>query len=826
MAKALGAFLLTTPFWTPSAAVSDVPLATDGRPVAQLVLSNAASRDEHAAAAAIREYVQRMSGARLFLRRASSLEPAAGGSRSRIIIAGPSCPPERWPAVGVRAEDIRLNGFAIVSDGRRSVVLIASDGPGIRFAAYALLEKLGVRWFMPTELGEVVPQTATVGVPPMRELQNPDFLSRSIWQDWADRPRKIQDDYAAWCDHNRLGGMSLDMGHNLANIIPPSVYFQDHPEYFPLINGERTVRGDWQPCTSNPEVVRIAAQAAIRFFDERPWAVCYSLSPNDGYGWCMCDACRALDPPEYRDEPNKGKGRRMVHFANAVAERLAKTHPDKYVAFYAYVGTIEPPTDVRAHPNVVVGLCHYGSVACFIPPIDAPDCQPNTDFRAIVEGWRKVTDRLVAREYFTALCDPPTGPAGVARAFTLLRDIPWYRDHGFMGLNSQMQPAWGMYGLNFYLAARLAWDADLDQQALLADYFARFYGPAGPKMREYFEFMAATALSRAHGGSSVPVLTDDDTAHGVALVDEAHALARTEAQRRRVALSRAYLEYVQATRRFAADPSETTWAQIQRVADQHMDDLAMDYRLHQHLYGGTYQPNIGGVGRYEAESLRPIGLGPAPAASYEVALPLRGPHGLLIWAEQGEDVWVSLTCDQLGSYYDPLAYELHAPEGATVARGSVGIRQTRDVQVAALRTGIYNLVVGAGQNRALVKVRNQHAVLKGRSVHFSGEAPRLHFFVPEGVRQFTVRLTTESPLETGVLGVYDPAGRLAFEGDTVKASVLTAPVDVPPDGAGRAWSLEVRTPPGGVCDDVFIELGEQIPPYLATAAERLVVPTP
>lgn len=800
---------------------ADVLLVDEGRAAAVVMLSRNASSDEVSASRIIRDYMQRMSGARLRLRRPSRLALARQGARPRILILGPSVSTPDWPAIGVSPDRLKPQGFALLSDGRRNIVLAARDGAGIRYAAYTFLEKLGVRWFMPGELGEVVPRKRTVSVGAVQEIQSPDFIERKLWMGWSDRPPKVRQEYNLWCEHNKLGGPDLSIGHNLANIIPPSRYFAEHPEYFPLIDGKRTVSGDWQPCTSNPDVVRIASEAAIRFFDQHPGAVCFSLSPNDGYGWCMCDKCRALDPPQYRDRPRRGKARRVVIFANAVARQLAKKHPGKQVAFYAYAGTIEPPTDVKVEPNVIVGICHYGRVACFLHPIDDPDCPINSAFREVVDGWRKIADKLVAREYFTALWEPTSGPAGVARAFTLFHDIPWYRDRGFVGLNAQSEPAWGMFGLNHYITAKLAWDAALDPEQLLADYFTKFYGPAGAKMREYFEFMAHQAVSRAH--SAQPILTDGDIARGARLLAEAHALARTDVQRKRIELSQGYLRYVQAVRRFASNPSEESWTQIQRVGESLKGSLAIDDRYHRYLYGGSYRPQLGGEGRYRGEALQPIDLGRPREQSFNVAFPLRGPHGLLIRADKGEDVQVRLSCEQLGSYYDPLTYELYGPSGGILARGAVGIGQTRDVQVAAEQTGICNLLVGAGSNCALVTAQNRYAVLRGRTLHFFGKVPRLFFFVPEGVNAFVILMRTESPGETGKLQIYNPEGRMVFVGDTTTTSVVRAPVNVGGDAA-KAWSLEVAPASSGVCDDIFITLPSEIPPYLATAPERLLIP--
>ena len=42
--------------------------------------------------------------------------------------------------------------------------------------------------------------------------------------------------------------------------------------------------------------------------------------------------------------------------------------------------------------------------------------------------------------------------------------------------------------MNIYLTARLYWDVEQDVDALLADYCAKFYGPAAKEMKAVTEF--------------------------------------------------------------------------------------------------------------------------------------------------------------------------------------------------------------------------------------------------------------------------------------------------------------------------------------------------
>ena len=73
---------------------------------------------------------------------------------------------------------------------------------------------------------------------------------------------------------------------------------------------------------------------------------------------------------------------------------------------------------------------------------------------------------------------------------TLRHDIPYYRQRGVEGFYTQFgEGRFHQLGLNYYLAAKLCWNADLSVDALLDDYFEKFYGPAAAPMRDYFMAM-------------------------------------------------------------------------------------------------------------------------------------------------------------------------------------------------------------------------------------------------------------------------------------------------------------------------------------------------
>jgi len=81
--------------------------------------------------------------------------------------------------------------------------------------------------------------------------------------------------------------------HSWFAICPLSKYGKDHPEYFALVNSARVNHYDGDDnshggelCTSNPEVVQVFIQAACDYFKANPDRDMFSISPNDGGGFC------------------------------------------------------------------------------------------------------------------------------------------------------------------------------------------------------------------------------------------------------------------------------------------------------------------------------------------------------------------------------------------------------------------------------------------------------------------------------------------------------------------------------------------------------------
>lgn len=816
----LAAILL---FGSLTCAIADLPLVDDGRPVATIChLDQDGGAD---IAAELQRYIEAISGATLPIRQVSPIQLSEGveGPSVLLVCGADAIGAAAFAQRGMPVGDLRPDGFVQTSDGASELAIIALDLAGLRYGVYDLLEQLGVRWYMPGEMGEEIPDLATVSLPQFTSLQNPDFVLRDMWLAYGQRPGTENEDYSLWRMRNKMGGVKAKMGHALGSIISMDEFGETHPEYFPLINGERTVTSGhgWQPCTSNPEVTLIAAAKARAAFDEDPDLWSFSLSPNDGWaGWCECEECVALDPPEFQQDPRHGKARRMLVFANAVAELLEETHPDRHLALYAYAPTVEPPTDLKAHPQVAIAVAHYGSVSDKLRRITDPNSPRNAGYIPLVEGWAEVTDQIFAREYYTGLVSETDGLARVATAWALAEDIPWYHEHNVIGINSEALGMWGNVGLNFYLAAKLMWDVETDVPAVLDDYFAGMYGPAAAPMRQYFETLRDIARERYLKGT---LFTDEDFPPLREMLDSALTLADTDKQRGRVQLSLDHFEYVLLLRHMYEIADEEAIAAVAQFVEAHPDSLGFDRKMHQRAIKPPDRTEVPTDLRYEGPQVVPASdEAPAPA-SFDASPAVRGTSIWLVVPEPGATFDVSVSPRQMGRYMEPTGADLLSPSGETIEVLNVGVKTTGTISVEDAAAGMYVLRMNPGRMAAHARSTARTFVLSGASQNFVGPTPRLYFLPDPEADELQVRLESTPPGETAAITVWDPSGAEVLSGHTHdNVSVVTQTFALSDANRG-AWSLKIDKVPDGYIEDALVMVKGTLP-YFATDPARLVRP--
>jgi hypothetical protein len=170
----------------------------------------------------------------------------------------------------------------------------------------------------------------------------------------------------------------------------------------------------------------------------------------------------------------------MASFWNAIAERVAKAHPDKFLVVDAYSVYAAPPVERKLHPNLVVRF--------------APLAYHAEDYRQDSlrewDGWSKAAKRIFFR--------PNLMLAGRRDGMPLLyvhkfgKDFRYLADHGMMGTDfDACCHHWATQGLNYYVVARLHWNPEQDVSAIVDDYCQAGFGPAAKSVRRYFDGLEA-----------------------------------------------------------------------------------------------------------------------------------------------------------------------------------------------------------------------------------------------------------------------------------------------------------------------------------------------
>jgi len=363
------------------------------------------------------------------------------------------------------------------------------DGRGSFNAVCGFLRSLGVRWFMPGELGEVVPSMKTIPLPRIDETVRPDFAVRRFNIRFGVHGR----DTAMWA--MRLGirdPFGLQIAHGMHTMTHRDEILKTHPDWFAIYGGKRHNQPGQrlnQLCYSNEELFQETLRYVRALFDHYQFDV-VSVMPPDGYvSICQCPLCEGKDTPE-RDY----RGRLSDYvwdFVNRVAKEVGKTHPEKMISNCAYgVYTLPPLKIDRLEPNVLV--CIVGGRR---PTNSRPEQQE--EIRQLREGWVAKTDNpiMVFENYpFTdrGWYLPSYVPHVIGESINATKGISQGEDIWLTVRQDFDKVAIGFNHFLVYFTARMYWGGrDRSVDDLFNEYCRLFYGPAESEMKAFFEYCEA-----------------------------------------------------------------------------------------------------------------------------------------------------------------------------------------------------------------------------------------------------------------------------------------------------------------------------------------------
>jgi hypothetical protein len=551
------------PIFLTSSALAQPLLVENGQPRAEIIISDKPTRMQRVSAHEFRQQIEKISGAKL------PIVTQPSGSAVKVFIGASAHSPVKadglkdgayrlasgadWLALigddadfepvgpfarhngdipraqaewekivaapyGLPAPGLYKHRTKVTLDGE-TLELCGLDERGSFNAVTAFLQRLGARWYLPGELGEVLPSLKTIELPKLDETVRPDFALRQFNFRFA----TCGPDSALWV--MRLGIRNderLQIAHGMANMTNREEVFAQHPEWFAIYGGKPDFKpGDskCQLCYSNDELFRETVRYARALLDTFQLES-VSIMPPDGYtSICQCEKCQGKDSPE-RNE--RGLLSDYVwDFVNRVAKEVGKTHPKAKILNCAYgVYTLPPLKIDQLQPNVLVGIVGGRR------PMNKADNK--TEGEAAPDMLRAAWAKKTANPIINFENYPFTDrgwylPAFVAQSMgdTVIstKGMSQGEDIWLTVRQDFDKVATGFNHFLVYFTARAYWPG-YEPAVALREYCRLFYGPAETEMLSFFTFCEANWK-----------VMDEDKAkadESLALFDKAKAKADAE----------------------------------------------------------------------------------------------------------------------------------------------------------------------------------------------------------------------------------------------------------------------------------------------------------
>ena len=453
-------------------------VAEDGQARACIVLPEKATPEESRAAHNLRFYIQKATGASLaFVQETADTSPdmARVHVGDTAVAKGVSLglPPLRYGD----AELPNINGYLVKTVDSRTLIIRGATPQATMLGAVGLLRRyLGVRRYWPGPpggIGDVVPGQPTLKLPEIEWRDWPYFVSRIMSGLDSRGPTNEDCRFIKFADFWRMN-YTIPSNESYFRLMKAKEHLEDE-ELFPLINGKRFIPSvnekghvahGWQPCVANPRVAEIMTESVLETFRSDPGRIAESVSVNDGYGDCTCEACRAMDAPGADPLNRIGLCDRYVKLSNAIAEKVAEQFPSRLLGFIAYGSMREPPTTVQLHPMLLPVLCVGGNAFEMWDKWQATGAKHMGIYLYHDDMWF-IIPKLDVHQSAKRI------------RYMVGTNLPRHFYQEFYGI----YPLDGMAG---YLEAELCWDPRLDPDAVLDAFYQSFFGPAGEQMKAFY----------------------------------------------------------------------------------------------------------------------------------------------------------------------------------------------------------------------------------------------------------------------------------------------------------------------------------------------------
>ena len=449
----------------------DLVIAPHQQPVT-VVASPMAGPTEKSAAADLAKYVTRKCGkTNAITQTEAEVAEALQNTKNHVLLIIGQAALKANPAlqktihrVAKTNPELRADAIVLRRKGNR-IYITGNHDEAHYYAVSRLLQLWGCRWYIPGTIGECVPEYAELRIGKLDEAYAPPFEVRRYWISWNGSPG----DAHQFRLRNFMSSVYVPSGHTLAKYVGELV--PDGKSYFNI------------PIADPNTAAHVARQVVDQFGNGKH----VMMGMEDGTytsDFALDNELKAALYDKYFQTSVLTDA--FMVFYNNLADHLIRAHPESKakIGFLAYVNlTIPPQRNIIAAKPLVAYLAPID-----IDPnhgIDDRRSPPRQEFGKIMRRWSKVMEgRVVIYDYDQGMLVWRDLPNPSHMAFR--QDVKHYRAAGILGVDTESRHAIATVFTNLFFRGQLLWNPDADVDALLDDFYIKFYGIAVDPMRKYW----------------------------------------------------------------------------------------------------------------------------------------------------------------------------------------------------------------------------------------------------------------------------------------------------------------------------------------------------
>ncbi|RYZ50107.1 MAG: DUF4838 domain-containing protein, partial [Sphingobacteriales bacterium] len=434
-----------------------ITLASGGKTSYRIIVPAIESPFAGQAASALKKYLQQITGANFEVS-----NDATTPGKFEILIGATNR--------GLHAEGLTgMPGtFSIRTVGDK--LQFSGLEKGLLYSVYSFLEKYaGCRKFAADQT--YVPKVPNFKIGDINFTESPIAKFRGLHYPGPESDQEFLD----WHKLQRIDDVWGLWGHTFFKLVPPSKYFDAHPEYYSLVNEKRIPT---QLCLTEPAVADITIQSLEEAMANDPDKIYWSVSQNDGGGQCMCARCTALNNKYGADQGS------LLTFVNKIAARF----PAKKIVTLAYGYSRKPPVGLEPSDNVVVMLAPIEVSRLRSFAVDPR----SAGFRADLEGWRSAGAWLMYWDYvaqFTNYQSPFPNINTLRPNFDYL--LKTHPEGMFIQGSGEQRSDFSE--LRTYMLAKMLSEPGADTRKIETEFVNAYYGPAAKVIHSYLRELQENA---------------------------------------------------------------------------------------------------------------------------------------------------------------------------------------------------------------------------------------------------------------------------------------------------------------------------------------------